>query len=228
MGAPGADAKDWKISLKAIAVGATTGTVIGLVAFRVLTILQYPGMGSGLFLLVPFAAGFSIAMVAPKPDTTAAAAALSVLSSLLLLIALGAEGVLCAVLAFPIIAFGLFIGIEVGVLFRKLVIARFNNQNTTTGMLLLLCPILIVAGEKIETPTLQHRRTETIQTTVTVNGSPDQVWSEILSIDNIRASKPLLMYVGLPIPQRCAIQGHGVGAKRTCYFNHAGQRQKKK
>jgi len=216
----GCDAvRNWKAPLKAIVVGGATGTAIGLVAFRFLTLHQHPGMGSSLFLLVPIAAGFSIAMVARKPDTTTAAAVLSVVSSLVLLIAMGAEGILCAVLAFPIIAVGLFIGIGLGVLLRKVVVSRAKNQTTTTGMLLLIAPVLIVAGERIETPMFQRPRTEVVQTTVNVNGSPEKVWREVLSIDNIQASKPFLMYVGLPIPQRCTMQGHGVGAKRTCYFN---------
>ena len=206
--------RDWKASLKATAVGATAGAAIGLLAFFFLTSHQHPSMGSSLFLLAPIGAGFSIAMVARRPNSTAAAAALSVVSSLLLLIALGREGVLCAVLAFPIIAAGLLIGIGVGVLLRRLI-----SSHTTSGMLLLMAPILIVAGERIETPRLRRPRTEVVQSTVRVNGSPEQVWREILSIDNIRASKPFLMYVGLPIPQRCTIQGRGVGAKRTCYFN---------
>ena len=29
----------------------------------------------------------------------------------------------------------------------------------------------------------------------------------------------MLMYIGLPIPQRCVMNGRGVVAKRTCYFN---------
>lgn len=210
---------DWKTSLKATAIGGVTGTAIGLLAFSFLTSRQHPGMGSVLFLLVPITAGFSIAMVSRGPNILAAAAALSLLSSLFLLIALGQEGVLCAVLAFPIIVFGLAVGIGIGVLFRRLVLGRSSHQNTTAGMLLLMGPILIVAGERIETPKLQSARIEVVQTTVQVNGSPEQVWGEILSIDNIKASKPFLMYVGLPIPQRCTINGHGVGAKRTCYFN---------
>jgi hypothetical protein len=213
------DKTDWRASLKAIAVGAATGTAIGLLAFHFLTHHEYAGMGAVLFLLVPIAAGFSIAMVARKPDTTTGAAVLSVLISLVLLVALGAEGMLCAVLAFPIIAGGLFIGVGVGVLIRRLVVSRTKNQTTTTGMLLALGPVLIIAGKRIEAPTLQHPRTEVFETTVNVNGSPEQVWREILSIDKIKAHKPFLMYVGLPIPQRCTIQGHGVGAKRTCYFN---------
>lgn len=27
------------------------------------------------------------------------------------------------------------------------------------------------------------------------------------------------MYLGLPVPVRCTLEGHGVGAKRTCYFD---------
>jgi hypothetical protein len=210
---------DWKASLRATAVGAAAGTAMGLLAFGFLTSRQHPSMGSVLFLLVPVTAGFSIAMVARKPNSTAAAALLSIVGSLVLLIALGKEGPLCAVLAFPILAAGLFIGIGVGVFVRWLLINRSKHQTTTTGMFLLVVPVLIVAGERVETPSLARPRTEVIQTAAEVNDSPGRVWRNIVSIDSVRASKPLLMYVGLPIPQRCTIQGQGVGAKRTCYFN---------
>jgi hypothetical protein len=176
-------------------------------------------MGAGLFLLVPVVAGFSIVLVARKPNSTVAAALLSVVCSLVLLIALGKEGVLCAVLAFPIMVAGLGIGAGIGVLVRKLFVDPSAKQTTTTGILLLLGPTLIFAGDRIERPNLQHPRTEVIQTTVEVNDSPEGVWGRILSIDNVQARKPILMYIGLPIPQRCTTQGHGIGAKRTCYFN---------
>jgi hypothetical protein len=52
-----------------------------------------------------------------------------------------------------------------------------------------------------------------------VHASPEQVWSNILSVDKVQASKPCLMYIGLPIPRRCQLVGEGLGAKRTCYFN---------
>jgi hypothetical protein len=136
-----------------------------------------------------------------------------------LLIALGKEGFLCAVLAFPIIVTGLALGAGIGVLARKLFVNRSGHQTTTTGVLLLVGPTLIFAGERIERPILQHPRTEVIQTTVEVNDSPGRVWSRILSIDNVQASKPILMYIGLPVPQRCITQGRGIGAKRTCYFD---------
>src|SRR5260370_9094494 len=192
---------EWKASLKAAAVGSVWGTVIGLTAFFLLTSHQYPSMGGVLFLLVPVAAGFSIVLVARKANSTVAAALLSVLCSLVLLIALGKEGVLCAVLAFPIMIAGLGIGAGIGVLVRKLFVDHSKNQTTTTGILLLVGPTLIFAGDRIERPILHHPPTELIQTTVEVNDSPERVWGRILSIDNVQASKPILMYIGLPIPQ---------------------------
>jgi len=181
-------------------------------------------MGAVLFLVVPVAAGFSIVLVARKPNSAVAAALLSVLCSLVLLVALGKEGVLCAVLAFPIIVAGLTIGAGIGVLARKLFVDCSENQTTTTGILLLVGPTLIFAGQRIERPILQHPRTEIIQTTVEVNDSPERIWGRILSIDSVQASKPILMYIGLPIPQRCTTQGRGIGAKRTCYFSGVHRR----
>lgn len=211
---------NWKASLRATAVGTISGTAIGLIAFFFLTSRQHPFMGEVLFLFVPVAAGFSVVLVARTPDSAAAASALlSVVCSLVLLVALGKEGVLCALLALPIIGVGLGIGAGIGILARKLLVDRSKNQTTTTGILLLIAPTLIFAGERIERPTLQHSRTEVVQTTVEVSEKPEEVWGRILSIDSVQASKPVLMYLGLPIPQRCIMQGHGIGAKRTCYFN---------
>jgi hypothetical protein len=210
---------NWKISLKATLVGAIVGTAIGLTAFWLLTSRQYPGMGSVLFLLAPVAAGFSIVLVARGANSVIAAALFSVLCSLVLLIALKREGVLCAILAFPIIVAGLAIGAGIGVLVRKLFVVQSRNQTTMTGALLLVGPTLIFAGQKIETPLLQRPRIEVIQSSVELNDSPERIWGRILSIDSVQASKPFLMYVGLPIPQRCVTQGRGVGAKRTCYFD---------
>lgn len=212
-------ARNWKVSLKAALLGAISGTAIGLLAFFFLTSGHHPNMGVALFFAAPVAAGFSIVMVAPNPNSASAAAMLSVVCSLVLLIAFGKEGVLCAVLAFPIIIVGAAIGIGIGMLAHKLLLNRAKNQTTTTGILLLAAPVLIFAGERLERPLLLRPRIEVIRTAIEINDSPERVWPQILSIDSVEASKPMLMYIGLPIPQRCEMQGRGIGAKRTCYFD---------
>src|ERR1700693_5504150 len=211
--------RNWKLSLKAALLGAASGTAIGLLAFFFLTSGRHSNMGGTLFLLAPVVAGFSIAMVARGIETASAAAILAVVFCLASLIAFGKEGVLCGVLAFPIIMIGAAIGIGIGALTRKLLPSRAKNQTTTTGILLLAAPALIFAGERLERPLLLHPRIEVIRTTVEINDSPERVWPQILSIDSVEASKPTLMYIGLPIPQRCEMLGRGIGAKRTCYFD---------
>ena len=169
--------------------------------------------------MVPVVAGFSIALVARRLNIVVSAALLAVLGSLACLIAFGKEGVLCALLALPILVLGLGLGVGIGLLIRRILVDRASHQTTTTGFLLLIGPLLIFAGERIERPMLEHPRTEVISNTVEVSDSLEHVWMNIQSIDSLEGSKPLLMYVGLPVPQRCTMRGQGIGAKRTCYFD---------
>jgi hypothetical protein len=79
-------------------------------------------------------------------------------------------------------------------------------------------PAIILAAHRAEYRGLGVSRKEIVTSSVTVAASPDEVWPHILSIDSIAVPKPLLMYIGLPVPVRCQLVGSGVGAKRTCYF----------
>ena len=209
---------DWGIRIRAIIVGAMVGTFFGLAGFAFLTSF-HQGMGEVLFLLVPITAGISVALLSRGFNSAVAAGLLATIACLALLIATGKEGALCAVLAFPIIATGLAIGIGIGVLVRRSLIDRTANRPATMGMILLAGPALVFGGDRIERPLLAHSHIEVVQTSVIVNASPERVWSNLLEVDNIRSSKPGLMYIGLPIPLRCTLEGRGVGAKRTCYFN---------
>lgn len=80
--------------------------------------------------------------------------------------------------------------------------------------------LLILAGHRVEVSTLVHPRREVVTSTVRLAADPSNVWSELQSFDSLAGEKPLLMYLGLPIPTRCVMEGSGLGAKRTCYFDH--------
>lgn len=200
-------------------IGVVTGTLFGLLAFHFLTPAQYPAMGQTLFVLTPTVAGFSIAMVTKRWDGMVAAGMISVVITLLVLVAFGKEGPLCALMAFPIIFGCLSLGVLIGVAARKIFAILRQEWSGPKSLLLLIGPLAIFIGERVETPRMHDPRTEVVENAVTVNEPPERVWSQILSIDSIEVSKPMLMYVGLPIPQRCTMEGRGVGAKRTCYFN---------
>jgi len=211
---------DWKEALKGVLVGAITGVVLGLGGFYLAEIPRTHAMGMVMFLLVPSAAGFAITMVSDKPQRVSAAVLLATIASLTLLIAEGMETLLCAALAFPVLLVGLLIGIGLGYLFRKYAAKLGGNNVTFTSIVLLFMPLLIHAGHRVELSTLVHPRREIVTSTIKIAAEPVDVWTDLLSFDSLSAKKPWLMYVGLPIPMRCVMEGSGIGAKRTCYFNH--------
>jgi hypothetical protein len=209
--------KDNVSLLKGAGVGTLTGVCFGLGGFFLSGVPTTQGMGMVMFWLTPTLAGFAIALVTPKPNITLAAMLLSALVSLVMLVAIGKEGLLCAVLAFPLLAAGIALGAVCGNLFRKYV-TGVRDQSMTMMLFFLAAPAFILAGHRAEYRELGVPRKEIVTNSVSIAASPDEIWPRILSIDSIAVPKPLLMYIGLPIPVRCQLVGSGVGAKRTCYF----------
>jgi len=80
-------------------------------------------------------------------------------------------------------------------------------------------PLLVFVGHRVELSTLVHPRQEAVTSSIWLPAEPSQVWSALRSFDSLTAQKPALMYVGLPIPVRCTMQGDGLGARRVCYFD---------
>jgi hypothetical protein len=129
---------------KGLLLGTATGTCVGLAGFFLANTPATQGMGQVMFLLVPFCAGFSIALVARGRNATWAAGLLATLGSLCFLVAGKIEGLLCAFLAFPVLAFALGVGAVLGYLFRRYVLDRLRHQVTSLIMVFALTPTLIL------------------------------------------------------------------------------------
>jgi hypothetical protein len=205
--------------LKGVGVGALTGICVGVGGFFLSETPRTAGMGVAMFWVTPFLAGFAIALVTHKPSTMQAAMWLAIAGSLVFLVGTGREGVLCAVLAFPVLAVGLVLGCLVGNVFRRRVLHRLRHSGGTT-VLLLVTPAIILVSHRAELPSFAEARREVVSNSVLIQAPPEAVWAHIQSIDSINVPKPWLMYVGLPIPVRCTLERAGAGAKRTCYFNN--------
>lgn len=207
--------KDWPSIWKAAGLGIVVGIVVGLAGFF-FAVAGSAGMGWCMFFLVPVASGFTVAVLTRKPNTAAAANLIALIITLAILIATRLEGIVCVLMAFPFLAAGIGIGVLLGIAFRP---EPGKNQTITTGMLLLFPFTLVVAGGQVEKPLLRHARIEVFSSTVRIPDTPEHVWTYIQSIDSIHGSKPWLMRIGLPVPQRCTIEKAAVGAQRTCYFD---------
>jgi Polyketide cyclase / dehydrase and lipid transport len=210
---------DWKNSAKGVLAGAATGTALGLAGFWLAEIPATHAMGWVMFFIVPLGAGFAIAMVTNEPNQYSAAAVLATLVSIIILVAGGYETVLCAVLVLPALFVALSAGIAIGIGFRSLTRKSTGKNATFTSLILLSVPLAIVAGHRFEVKKLIHPRREIVTTTIRLAAEPTETWAALRSFDSLTASKPLLMYVGLPVPVRCLMRGSGIGAKRTCYFD---------
>jgi Polyketide cyclase / dehydrase and lipid transport len=207
--------KDWPAIFKAGGLGTVVGVFVGLAGFFFAR-AGSQGMGLVMFFLVPVAAGFTVALLTNKPNTATAAGLLAVLVTLIFLIAFGFEGILCALMASPFLLTGIAIGALLGRIFRP---NPRNDKTLTTGMLLLLPITVVFTGQQVEKPLLRNARIEVVSSTVRVGGTPEHMWLYIQSIDSIHGSKPWLMHVGLPVPQRCTLEKTAEGARRTCYFD---------
>jgi hypothetical protein len=129
------------------------------------------------------------------------------------------EGVLCAVLAFPMLMAGLCAGIVLGLLVRSICERLGKTDLRLRSMVLLMMPLMIYGGHRVEVVTGTHPRQETVKSTIHLAAEPEQVWANLHSLDSVAGRKLFLMHIGLPIPVRCILQRSGVGAKRICYFD---------
>jgi len=209
--------KDHKLTYKRIAAGSAIGITIGLVGFYFAEI-GAKGMGLLIFCLFPMTAGFAIGFVVRAAKAAAVSALIALLGSLGLLIALGKEGSLCALMALVFLTMTVGLGVVLGVAVRAIV-KPGRAQNITLGAFILITPMMLFAVKQWEIPILDRARVETISSSVWVPGSLEDTWADIQSIDSIHASKPWLMRVGLPVPQRCSLEKGVLGARRTCYFD---------
>ncbi len=212
--------RNWRSIFKGLILGTAAGTCVGLAGFFLAIPSGNGGMGAVIFLLVPSCAGFAIAMVTRGPNTVWAATLLAALASLSFLVSGRLEGLLCAIMAFPLLAAGLAIGVFFGLLFRRYVLEHGRHQITSVTIVFALTPAIILAGHHAEMPALATVRREVVSNSVLLHASPQEVWANIQSIDSINATKPFLMHFGLPVPLRCTLERKGVGAKRTCYFEN--------
>jgi len=205
---------------KGVLAGALAGVGFGLTGFF-LARIPGPGapMGSVMFFLVPLAAGVAITMVTAPPRAIGAAALLATIVSLLFLVSLKAEGVLCALMALPLVFVALLAGVAVGLLIRWLSRIVEGSHTAVTSCVLVLLPLAVYAGHRVEMKTLIHPRAEIVTTTIELPATPEQVWANIQSLPAVEGTKPFLMRIGLPIPQRCVLEGTAVGSKRICYFD---------
>ncbi|MEM9353271.1 MAG: DUF805 domain-containing protein [Planctomycetota bacterium] len=192
------------------------GFAIASVAFSTLLLESY---GAALFFGSPVVAGTVFGYVYNRDErrtlfSTFSNGLLLVLLISLLFLVFALEGLICIVMALPIMApmvlFGSVIGWE---------IARWRTGSATVndrGMVgcLIALPMLMTAETALPEGPLYRATTEVI-----IDAAPEEVWDVVVAFPEITADPDWFFRMGIAFPQRARIVGRGVGAVRYCEFS---------
>lgn len=180
-------------------------------------LLHYDLIGYGLsfFVFLPFALGYILGKSTIKAISLWGLV-ISLASFIILLLASNLEGMVCILMAMPLI----ISAVGLGALF-KYTIKRIRNREKEEILIkssvVPLC--LFLAFAFIETElTKNDELIIEVKSEILLPNTPLQVYDAIKSVDTLDAEKPFLMKLDLPIPQKCVLEEEKLGGIRTCYF----------
>lgn len=208
--------KFWTSNLLSVGLG-----VAMMIGGYFLCIGDHTSLGMSMFLAVPFVTGAVVAATVRKPMRSAGLCIAVVLLSLSILFFTGLEGIICVVMAFPLMVLGVYTGALVGYLVRGRIIDRLPDRSQTTALVLLaaILPVLVGAVDALEKPHRTIAQYERFTTTITLPISAAETWRHLTAIEPMTGPQPLLLRMGLPRPTSCELESQAVGARRVCHFD---------
>lgn len=174
--------------------------------------------GWGLFIGLPFVAGFFAAFVHGVHELRTArecvgVAMLAVLVASLGFVALAIEGVICVLMAAPL-AIPLAL---VGAVFGHAVSpARWRHGANEMLCVGVLAAPLMLCGERLAdapSPLLE------VRSSLDVAAPPERVWRHVVAFTELPPPTEWLFRLGIAYPQRAEMFGEGAGAVRNCVFS---------
>lgn len=198
-------------------------------SFRLSIILTFIFLGTGvaflflglaemswvLFILLPVVLGISLGGL-PNKKYTIPGAFLATIITLIGLYVPGMSGLLCIIMAIPIILPLIFLGYIISHLVKRY--KEIKSTDRLSVLLLPILPFLFIAP-------VEHMLNKDKEAVIEVrsekifNYAPELVYDVIKSVDTLDGEKTFLMYLDLPIPTKCVLEKEEVGGIRTCYFD---------
>jgi hypothetical protein len=169
--------------------------------------------GWGLFLGIPFGLGFVAAMLSGwhNPSTIRNGILTALIATALglgLLFLFALEGILCIVMAAPIVFPIALLGGILGSLVKT---------NRGKSLCVLFCGTVFLMGfEHLENP---RPPTCAVVSTIEVDASPQTVWENVVTFSDLPEVRDWLFKTGIAYPTHAKIKGKGVGAERSCVFS---------
>lgn len=180
-------------------------------------LLHYELIGYGLsfFVFLPFILGYILGKSTIK-KVSLYGLWISLAIFFILLLAGGLEGMVCILMAMPLIIGAIALGALVKYLFNKN--KKKDKPDSLIKSSLLPLSLFLLFGFVEKALTKNDKQIISVQTEIILPYSSFEVYEAIKSVDTLIAAKPFLMKLDLPIPNKCILEKEEVGGLRTCYF----------
>jgi len=204
-----------RVSLEVALKGLIAGVIITVV-LEVISTLVFRAYGLGLFLASPFIVGCVTAYIGNRrSDIGSRATTRLVLGACFLgcvgLLAVAVEGIVCLVMALPLIAAMAWLGGLVG---RTIALKGPGAVPGRTAMSIVVLP-LFFAVDLMAPPRFSFESVESIE----VAATDRDVWDAVVHMGPIPAPPAAPFRWGLAYPKSGSIHGGGVGAIREGVFS---------
>ncbi len=176
-----------------------------------LMVIGFADLGLGMFFFLPLAIGISSGMLPDLKNAIGGTIVALIFASVLLAFT-QIEGVICVLMALPILLLCSWIGWGIGRMIRK---KNGDENKLQTSFAPFLIFIMATVFELfIGNPFVPS----SVSSTVVIDGSASQVYNSIIHVDTVDVETNLLQKIGLPIPRKCILTEEKIGGLRYCEF----------
>lgn len=203
------------------AIASICVTALIAFIFAMISTEVFEVYGSGIFLATPVFCGIVSVWIFNRKGKKRIGESVSVsliagCMTLLGFLLVGLEGLICLVMAAPVVLPLFLVGGLLGYVISNAIRKKAISDIT---MIILLCFVPLLMGFESKEKGRHNMTIRTAVTTVEIKAPIDKVWKEVIQFSTIPEPTEFLFRIGIAYPTDARIEGHGVGAIRYCNFS---------
>jgi hypothetical protein len=178
-------------------------------------LLLYTGFisyGIVLFCVLPGCIGLFTGFI-PRRVFAIVGMVAALLTIFLLLWAGQVEGIVCILMALPIVGVSVLVGYIFGIIIKRL--SRKEDSLKISFLPIVLFGLAVLVNHVWKGGGSEN----TVTTTIELNASSADVYNHIKQVDTVIAKRHFLHELGLPYPHKCVLTAEREGGQRICEFD---------